>query len=379
MLEDVRSAVRCAVRELGGTVEGVDVGLPGDSANGDVMTNAALLVAKTLSCPPRDFATLLAMKLETDERFASVWVAGPGFVNLQLSDKFLREIVSSIVGSGSAYGSDTMAGTFAACFVQSEEGVRPRWAAEIATAIATHLGKTAHVFSERPEASSARELLLAHFEGSNRFGQVTSAELACLEAQLSVVMGAFGEAELVQFFAKQGGTFRPGLFENVLAENDLSCAALEACRVQHSADHAVMQLMKLYCFAHRADRELELSCETVQSPSAVNPAFRILYAAMSCKRLLKCESRSTELSKPEVSLISKLATFPEVLRLSHERAEPHRIGLFLSSCADLLASCQQPHLGRDPKTIATCVVAAADVVFSAGLAIIGVQPLDDFS
>ena len=59
-----------------------------------------MVLAKPLSAKPRDLALKLAMKLEADPDVASVSVAGPGFVNLRLSDAFWAAQTAAILAVG---------------------------------------------------------------------------------------------------------------------------------------------------------------------------------------------------------------------------------------------------------------------------------------
>jgi arginyl-tRNA synthetase len=84
---------------------------PRDAAHGDVATNAALVLAKPLNVKPRDLAIRLAARLEADPDVDSVEVAGPGFINLRLSDRYWAGQLSEILRVGTAFGrSDAGAG-----------------------------------------------------------------------------------------------------------------------------------------------------------------------------------------------------------------------------------------------------------------------------
>jgi arginyl-tRNA synthetase len=52
----------------------------------DFQSNGALAAAKSLKANPRDLASRVADRLSSDPRFASVEVAGPGFINLKLDN-----------------------------------------------------------------------------------------------------------------------------------------------------------------------------------------------------------------------------------------------------------------------------------------------------
>lgn len=60
-----------------------------DAKFGDYATNVALQLAKPLGENPRQIAEKIAEKLREEEDFAEVTVAGPGFINIRLSDTAL--------------------------------------------------------------------------------------------------------------------------------------------------------------------------------------------------------------------------------------------------------------------------------------------------
>ena len=62
-----------------------------DPKFGDFATNVALQLAKPLGKNPREIAEAIAAKLRADERFSKVSVAGPGFINVKLSDQAVLE------------------------------------------------------------------------------------------------------------------------------------------------------------------------------------------------------------------------------------------------------------------------------------------------
>ena len=73
----------------------------------DFQSNGALAAAKRVGKNPREIATAVAARLADDPRLSSVEVAGPGFINLKLSDAALGERGNGIaadprVGAGHA-------------------------------------------------------------------------------------------------------------------------------------------------------------------------------------------------------------------------------------------------------------------------------------
>lgn len=76
-----------------------------DKSHGDFATNLALLLAKSQGKPPVHIANLLKGELEKSTKvFASVAVAGPGFINFVLTDDALCQIIPHIAKRGADYG-----------------------------------------------------------------------------------------------------------------------------------------------------------------------------------------------------------------------------------------------------------------------------------
>ncbi len=83
---------------------------PRDASHGDIATNAALVLSKQAKMKPRDVAALLAPALEKNSDVDSVEVAGPGFINLRLSDGFWQSQLKLILAAGKGFGNSTMGG-----------------------------------------------------------------------------------------------------------------------------------------------------------------------------------------------------------------------------------------------------------------------------
>lgn len=79
-----------------------------DPTHGDVATNAALILAKALQVKPQALGAVIAKALADHPAVAEASVAGPGFVNLRLSDSFWRDRLAEIVAAGPAYGAATL-------------------------------------------------------------------------------------------------------------------------------------------------------------------------------------------------------------------------------------------------------------------------------
>ncbi|MCL4149076.1 UNVERIFIED_CONTAM: hypothetical protein GTU68_045351 [Idotea baltica] len=83
---------------------GVTAEPPRDASHGDIASNAAMAVAKQAKANPREIATALAMRLGDDPRVDQAEVAGPGFLNLRLSESFWYERLAEAVAEGERYG-----------------------------------------------------------------------------------------------------------------------------------------------------------------------------------------------------------------------------------------------------------------------------------
>jgi arginyl-tRNA synthetase len=75
----------------------VTVEPPRDPAHGDLATNAAMVLAKPAGTNPRALAELIKPKLANLPYVTSVEIAGPGFINVRLSDQTWREELANIL------------------------------------------------------------------------------------------------------------------------------------------------------------------------------------------------------------------------------------------------------------------------------------------
>ncbi|KQN70932.1 arginine--tRNA ligase [Sphingomonas sp. Leaf62] len=85
---------------------------PRDTSHGDLSTNAAMVLAKPAKTNPRALAELLVAELAGLPEVAAASVAGPGFINLTLTEATWRAELAAIAEAGDAYGrSQAGAGT----------------------------------------------------------------------------------------------------------------------------------------------------------------------------------------------------------------------------------------------------------------------------
>ena len=64
---------------------------------GDYQINDAMALAKVYQEPPRAIAEKIVKELEMDNRFTNMNIAGPGFINITLSDEFLISSMNKIL------------------------------------------------------------------------------------------------------------------------------------------------------------------------------------------------------------------------------------------------------------------------------------------
>ncbi len=83
---------------------------PRDPSHGDLSTNAAMVLAKPAGTNPRALAALLVADLEKEPRVVSAEIAGPGFINLRLTDDSWRGELALIATAGADYGRSAMGG-----------------------------------------------------------------------------------------------------------------------------------------------------------------------------------------------------------------------------------------------------------------------------
>ena len=116
LFADIRALVGDALGAMaaeGALPEGLDHGAvtvepPRDAAHGDMATNAAMVLSRPAGMRPRELAEALAGRLAADGRIDAAEVAGPGFLNLRLSDAAWQGVVAAALEDG--FGRSAMGG-----------------------------------------------------------------------------------------------------------------------------------------------------------------------------------------------------------------------------------------------------------------------------
>ncbi|MCL2392823.1 MAG: arginine--tRNA ligase [Oscillospiraceae bacterium] len=85
---------------LSGSVE-----IPRDTTHGDYAATHAMAAAKTLKLPPRKIAEAIIESVELEgSYFRECSIAGPGFINFSLSEKWYGEVLQAVQDMGQTYG-----------------------------------------------------------------------------------------------------------------------------------------------------------------------------------------------------------------------------------------------------------------------------------
>ena len=84
------------VKQAGYEVDNLVLQPSGRKDLGQYQLNDAMTLAKKYGKNPRMIAEDIKKVLETDNRFTNINIAGPGFINISLSDDYLVEVLNKI-------------------------------------------------------------------------------------------------------------------------------------------------------------------------------------------------------------------------------------------------------------------------------------------
>jgi arginyl-tRNA synthetase len=107
LFADMLDRVHTVCRDvLGASVDlsRVVVEPPKDASHGDMATNAAMVLAKEAKAKPRELAEKIAARLRQEDIVASVDIAGPGFINLTLTNAAWVGALRAVLDAGETYG-----------------------------------------------------------------------------------------------------------------------------------------------------------------------------------------------------------------------------------------------------------------------------------
>ncbi len=160
-------------------------------------------------------------------------------------------------------------------------------------------------------------------------------------------------------------------------------------------DEVGADAVRFIMLMRKSDAQMEFDLNAAVAQTRDNPVFYVQYAHARCRSVLRAAgavdpgAALESLKAPEeLALIRKLVTWPRLVEQAAEAREPHRIAFYLYELAGDFHALW--NAGRDDaalrflqadhpaETAARVVlVAATAVVIRAGLAVLGVQPVEE--
>ncbi len=96
ILKELEQDVKKIIKKAGYDVERFTLETSNRRDLGEYQINDAMQLAKVYHQNPREIAEKIVKELEQDDRFVNVNVAGPGFINISLSDSYIKDILNKI-------------------------------------------------------------------------------------------------------------------------------------------------------------------------------------------------------------------------------------------------------------------------------------------
>ncbi|BDB96166.1 arginine--tRNA ligase [Candidatus Hydrogenosomobacter endosymbioticus] len=110
-IKDIKDAI---IEEISGLCKGYDGDVsvipPDDESNGDLTTNIAFVIAKTVRKKPIDIASAIALRLSNLSTVKSASAVGAGFVNITLAKEIWSDVVIEVLKDRCEYGKSDIGG-----------------------------------------------------------------------------------------------------------------------------------------------------------------------------------------------------------------------------------------------------------------------------
>jgi arginyl-tRNA synthetase len=170
-------------------------------------------------------------------------------------------------------------------------------------------------------------------------------------------------------------------------------------------DEVGRDAVRFTMLTRKADAQMEFDLDQAVAQTRDNPVFYVQYAHARCRSVLRAaavmfgDAGVTEevlaaspldslAAEPEMTLIRRLAQWPRVVEAASQAREPHRIAFFLYDLASDFhmlwnrgkddATLRFLQADRPDETMARlALVAATAVVIRSGLAVMGVEPVEE--
>ena len=96
ILKELIEDIKQDVKKAGYEVENLAIEPSNRRDLGEYQLNDAMQLARTYHENPREIANKIAKVLENDERFENINIAGPGFINISLSEKYTTDFLNKM-------------------------------------------------------------------------------------------------------------------------------------------------------------------------------------------------------------------------------------------------------------------------------------------
>ena len=96
LLKELEQTLTEIVKKAGYEVEKLALEESNRKDLGEYQLNDAMQLAKIYHENPRDIATKIVKELEKNDHFTNINIAGPGFINISLSNSYICEILNSM-------------------------------------------------------------------------------------------------------------------------------------------------------------------------------------------------------------------------------------------------------------------------------------------
>ncbi len=96
IIKELNNDIKKIVNQAGYQVENLVLQPSGRRDLGQFQLNDAMALAKTYKTSPREIAANIVQELEKDGRFTNLNIAGPGFINITLTDQYLGSLLTKI-------------------------------------------------------------------------------------------------------------------------------------------------------------------------------------------------------------------------------------------------------------------------------------------
>lgn len=102
--EHIQKIIARALKKLDINIENIEIDHPTEISHGDYSSNIAMVLAKETKSNPKILAEQIAENITKDEFLESVTVAGSGFINFHLNQKFFEDSIKSILKESQDFG-----------------------------------------------------------------------------------------------------------------------------------------------------------------------------------------------------------------------------------------------------------------------------------